>query len=243
MFEPIFPGMDPFIEDQRWGEFHGMFITEMRYNLGSLLIPQYSVEMESYIQVNMRPDVSIFHRHTDVEPLTLSSIAISDATRLITPTVYELDDQRRIEIRDGEGNLITVIELLSPANKGRHRDRYLAKRDAILSSDVHLVEIDLLRGGERMEQTIPPAGYAVMVARSRENTSHEGALYEIGLRDPLPVVPVPLLEDDPDVPLNLPGLFRKVYTQAHYRLMLDYTRLPALGTNDLVWITDTLNSI
>ncbi len=55
--------------------------------------------------------------------------------------------------------VVTVIEVLSPANKTRHRDRYIANRDAILSSDSHLVEIDLLRGD----------------------------LYEFGLRDRLPV--------------------------------------------------------
>ena len=42
-----------------------------------------------------------------------------------------------------------MIELLSPANKtpGPDREQYLAKRMELLNGPVHLVEIDLLRGG------------------------------------------------------------------------------------------------
>ncbi len=96
--------------------------------------------------------------------------------------------------------VVTVIEVLSPANKTRHRDRYIANRDAILSSDSHLVEIDV-------------AAYSVLVARSRPNASHRGELYEFGLRDHLPVVPVPLKPGDDDVPLDLPELLRRVYVR------------------------------
>src|SRR5437867_3445004 len=52
-----------------------------------------------------------------------------------------------LEIRDRDNEeVVTVIELLSPSNKapGKDRDHYLAKRDEILWSGVHLVEIDLL---------------------------------------------------------------------------------------------------
>jgi len=48
--------------------------------------------------------------------------------------------------------VITVVELLSPINKGpgEHRARYLSRRSAVRQSEAHLVEIDLLRGGRPM---------------------------------------------------------------------------------------------
>src|SRR5262249_40891266 len=58
------------------------------------------------------------------------------------PEIYSL--------RDGGDRLITTIEVLSPTKKtpGEHgRDLYLRKQKELLDSKVHLVEIDLLRGG------------------------------------------------------------------------------------------------
>ena len=46
--------------------------------------------------------------------------------------------------------VVTVLETLSPANKrpgGDGRREYLKKREEVLQSPSHLVEIDLLRGG------------------------------------------------------------------------------------------------
>ena len=63
-----------------------------------------------------------------------------------------------VEIRDRrDRELVTVVELLSPANKhpGPDREQYLAKRMELLNGPVHLVEIDLLRGALRCRQ---PAG-------------------------------------------------------------------------------------
>ena len=65
--------------------------------------------------------------------------------------------------------VVTIVEVLSPANKraGRGRDAYLQKRERVLGSSTHLVEIDLLRTGEPM----PMAGalrdldYRIVVSR------------------------------------------------------------------------------
>ena len=74
-----------------------------------------------------------------------------------------------LEIRDRDTNeLITVIELLSPANKyaGPDREQYLAKARQLQRSWVHFVEIDLLRGGPRMPWLdMPACDYCVVVSR------------------------------------------------------------------------------
>jgi hypothetical protein len=53
------------------------------------------------------------------------------------------------EIRDSTGTLVTLIEILSPANKcGRGLKDYQYKRRAWFEAAINLVEIDLLLGGE-----------------------------------------------------------------------------------------------
>jgi Protein of unknown function (DUF4058) len=61
--------------------------------------------------------------------------------------------ERYLEIREvANGQLVTVIELLSPKNKKSNEglDAYLQKRQQIMVSKTHLVEIDLLRDGEAL---------------------------------------------------------------------------------------------
>ncbi len=244
ILEPIFPGMDPFIEDPDWWlDFHNEMITRIRGALAYLLVPRYTVVSETYIHMYVRPDVSILRGRPDTEPLHISNVQVAEATRYITPAISNPDEPLHVEIIDEFGQLTTVIELLSPSNKLKHQDRYLANRDRILNSDaVHLVEIDLLRGGKRMEPNLPIEGYVILVARARKNAPHQGELYEIGLRDPLPVIPVPLRPDDADVPLELPRLFREAYIHALYRFQLDYTRPPAVPFSeaDAAWVAQLL---
>jgi Protein of unknown function (DUF4058) len=244
MFDPIFPGMDPFIEGQRWMAFHNALVTAILNELSRLLVPQYDVNSEGYIYLHMRPDVYVLRGKSGTEPFESSSLAIADASRIFTPTIYEVDEQPRIEVRDDEGRLVTVIEVLSPSNKAGHRDRYLANRDAILYSSTHLIELDLLRGGKRMEADFPNEGYVLMVARAQPNAPHRGEVYEVGLRDPLPVLPVPLAKGDADVPLNLPELVRAVYIAARYRLQLDYNKMPAVpfSSEDAAWVAEQINA-
>src|SRR5262249_60465154 len=62
-----------------------------------------------------------------------------------------------IRCRD-TARVVCAIELLSPINKacGAGRQGYLAERVAVLRSPAHLVELDLLRGGERLPMDDPP---------------------------------------------------------------------------------------
>lgn len=245
MFEPIFPGMDPFIEDQRpWAEFHNGFIHRIHNLLSRFLVPLYTVVAEQYIHIGERPDVSVYRGRPGTEPLERTDLAITAATRLITPTISVEDEPLHLEIYDEHGQLITIIEVLSPTNKMRHFADYRIKRNKVLAASVHLVEIDLLRTGQRMEPVAPYDGYMMLVARAQtDQKPHRGELYEIGLREVLPVIPVPLKPGDPDVPLDLQGLFRQLYVDARYRLQLDYQKMPALpfSQDDLRWVQAQLN--
>jgi len=64
------------------------------------------------------------------------------------PLSVDVERHTFLEIRDCDNRqLVTVLELLSPSNKrpGPDREQYLAKRQQLLASSVHLVELDLLR--------------------------------------------------------------------------------------------------
>lgn len=110
------------------------------------------------------------------------------------PPVVEIERESFVEIRDRRTReLITVIELLSPANKkpGPDREQYLAKRRQVLASPVHFVEIDLLRGGVRMPlEDFIECDYYAMVSRAEERP--RAGVWAVSLADRLPEIPVPL---------------------------------------------------
>ncbi len=87
----------------------------------------------------------------------------------LTMPAVEFARESWLEVRDRrDRRVITAIELLSPGNKDRvkHREAYLAKRNEILAGPTHLVEIDLLRGGERPSiPMLPKSDYYVLVSR------------------------------------------------------------------------------
>jgi hypothetical protein len=77
-----------------------------------------------------------------------------------------------------EKRVYTVVEVLSPKNKrvGEGRDKYLTKRQKVLNSATHLVEIDLLRTGNLMPRAeVIRSDYRILV--SRANLRPEAELY------------------------------------------------------------------
>lgn len=73
------------------------------------------------------------------------------------------------------------------------------------------MEIDLLRGGERPSLTrpVPVAPYYAVVSRAASRPTVD--VWPIRLTEPLPVLPVPLMEPDPDTSLDLEAAFASVY--------------------------------
>src|SRR5947208_5462061 len=114
-----------------------------------------------------RSDVSV--TRPPFAAAAVPSAAILEAPARVRLPAVDRERLSFIEIRDRDGwQLVTVIELLSPANKyaGPDREQYLAKRAELLVSTVHLVEIDLLRGGRRMPmEDVPECDYCVLVSR------------------------------------------------------------------------------
>jgi hypothetical protein len=134
--------------------------------------------------------------------------------------------------------LVTVIELLSPTNKysSPDREQYLGKRGRLLASSTHLVEIDLLRGGPRMPFAAPPPQCTYYVLVSRMEKRPQADFWPVHLRDPLPIIPIPLREGDTDAQLDLQAALHHVYDAARYEnYIYDSTPQPPLSSEDQAW--------
>ncbi|MGE0377347.1 MAG: DUF4058 family protein, partial [Planctomycetaceae bacterium] len=125
---------------------------------------------------------------------------------------------------------------------GKGREQYLLKRANVLWSGVHLVELDLLRGGLRLaaEPPLRSDGHYGLVSRIDGPAPLEA--YWWGLREKMASVPVPLEAGDDDAVLPLQALFNTVYDRAGYDYSLDYEAAlrPPLNEADTTWVLETL---
>src|SRR5437762_4934215 len=237
-----FPGMDPFIEDQEWEDFHSRFNTALSDALAPGVEPRYIVRVERRVYVEHGLEAEDQVRWADASvlwsgaeaPVAVASPASAGTS--VTPVECLLPDlQERREtylvIREIPTMEIgTVIETLSPANKRASsdgREQYLVKRQEILQSRTNLVEFDLLRGGKRLPVVgMPPGDYFAIVSRGHRRPRAD--VYPWTIRQPLPAIPIPLKKDEPEVPLDLQQVFTMVYDRARYQLSLNYTANLAL---------------
>ncbi len=237
-----FPGMDPFIEGQLWQDFHNRFINDLADLLTPEVRPRYVVEIQQYVCLArddewpdrfVEPDLSLAESRSDAE----------GTTGVPAPDMQ----QKFLSIRDRRSrNVVTVIELLSPWNKSLTggSDEYLAKRSDIFQTRSHLVELDLLRSGQRLatREPLAPADYYAFVCRRQRLPRAE--VYAWSLRDRLPVIPVPLAPGDPDVPLDLQAALTKTYDRSGYDYSLDYHSPvePPLDASAAEWVRSVLRT-
>jgi hypothetical protein len=151
----------------------------------------------------------------------------------------EVRDTRIEILHRPERSLIAVLEMLSPANKvGDGFQEYRAKRRTILLQKVHLVELDLLVGGNRLPlaSPLPAADYYAFLSRSDQRPNC--AVYAWSVHQPLPVVPIPLRAPDADILVDLGKVFQKTFERGRYARSLRYGQpLPApLNDRDAQWV-------
>lgn len=260
-----FPGMDPYIEQPSlWGDFHNNLASEIQAILNQVIRPDYFARLIPYvtyetIAIGQReqtyPDVSVFQPKSEVDPAAMgrryNTTMVMEAVSV--ESEVEVDFPLRlqsIEIRSVvDGRLVTVIEILSPVNKRPGHKAYAAyqrkRRQILNSNEVHLLEIDLLREGQRppLARPVPTAPYYVML--SRTNRRPRVQVWPIQLADKLPVVPVPLLAPDDDAMLDLGQAVASVYERGAYDLQLNYREEPAspqLSEEEGHWIAERLGS-
>jgi Protein of unknown function (DUF4058) len=224
-----FPGMNPFLEQTEvWHDFHQTYVTAMRQSLVQQVGARYIVKLELHIYIReLASDERRLLGRADVginairqPPATHTASGVLEApVHCFVPTGVDVLEESFIEIRKTDTRqLVTTIELLSPANKspGPDREAYLSKRrQYLVAGNINFVEIDLLRGGPRLPlENLPPCDYYALVARAERRP--EVGVWPIQLRDPLPTISVPLLPDDSDARLNLQELLHTTYDEGGY---------------------------
>ena len=133
-----------------------------------------------------------------------------------------------LEVKTSGDEVITCLEILSPANKvpGRGRSMYEHKRRWVLESRTHLVEIDLLRGGLPMAMSGNGHGSHYHILVSREERRPKADLLPFSVRHPIPDFTLPLQRRDEDVTVPLNSLLHELYDRAGYDLRIDYRADP-----------------
>lgn len=249
---PLFPGMNPYLESPyRWPEIHHALISEIARTLNPQITPKYraAVETRVYIDTSLVgiPDVYV-HRRAEQKSSRSSAITVSTKPeRVVIPTPCEVTEGY-LEIREpATKRVITVIEVLSPANKrpGEGRKKYLNKRETVLSSATHFVEIDLLRKGEAM----PVAGgqqadYQILVSRADDRPSAER--YAFNLADEMPkfLLPLDIKDDSIEPVIDIKALLNRVCEDTAVEIDIDYTIQPEppVSSESFEWLKSLLQS-
>jgi hypothetical protein len=263
-----FPGMDPFLETNPiFQELHTQMLAEMQGLLQPQLRPKYVARLERHLSEGSvwdapgatvslerkEPDITVLSRVADQRHSGSAAILAqpsASAAEELDADELEVRKQRRIVIyvQERPRLAVTGIELLSPGNKQQGavaQQRYLEKRASALHGGLHWVEIDLMRGGVRPPIPVPPpesSDYLSYVAQATE-IGWNHLLYAWALRDPLPVLPIPLLGED-QARLDLGACFAVAYDRIAADDEVDYRAVPpppTLRKRDTTWVSQLLH--
>jgi hypothetical protein len=257
--------MDPYIEARGlWGDFHSELINEIKRGLAAEVPEKYLVRVEerSYVALAglegkeerpFLPDIRVTaepskrRKRGKARSSPANEPVIEAGAMTIQAFVAEEHREAFIEIYedDPERRLVTCIEVLSPSNKrkkSKGRRLYLRKRQSLLLGAANLVEIDLLRGGQRMPMlgAWPDSPYTLLVCR--EKRAPYCTVWPAHFREPLPPLPIPLSYPDPDIRIDLQPLIAGIYARSRYHRDIDYGNPldPPLAEADAAWLAGRL---
>lgn len=260
-----FPGMDPYLEAcGLWEDFHNDLIAEIKQGLNKRLPEGYTARLceRAYIALQSQEtgDVERFSMQGDISIATTDSRSAATAV-MPSPVIVTQDEpiemmallpteytETFVEIRSmaPERPLVTTIEVLSPTNKRYGTegwDLYQRKRLAHLRGAANLVEIDLLRGGQRMPMATrwPDSPYVLLV--SRTTTVPNCSVWRASFSSAVPAIPVPLAGSDPDVTLSLQPMIDAIYERSRYAADIDYQKpcIPPFNAAEEAWFRSQSN--
>ncbi len=252
-----FPGMDPYLE-RSWRDVHTQIVTYASAALNGTLPEELISRAEERVVIDqlspartraISPDVRVYE---DPDARRRGGAVTLDVP-VARPIILEMEQEEHTEayitIVDPDGELVTVVEFLSPSNKAPGNfacEEYRRKRDSLAAAKVNHVEIDLVRQGDWlglvMPLFVPTEGNAVYRAIVRRiHPKPQVELYPIPLEQRLPAIPIPLRATDADVKLDLQPLIEQAYRNGRYD-RTDYTREcePPLRGEDAQWANELL---
>lgn len=246
-----FPGMDPYLEGHLFPDVHNSLAYLIKVQLVQRLSGNYIVHLNNYSVEDTSPSEDVGIMYPDVEVFQkvdlLMEPAVTYQLPVLTPETIVLNDIKPVEvqipvveIRDRKHNkLVTAIEILSPVNKRNPGlQPYREKRLRLHYGDVHLIEIDLLRRGERplAHPYLPKSHYLVTLIRAGINKTQ---IWAMSIKDQLPVIPVPLKQPDEDTVLDLGQAMKDLYEQGAFSKSINYAETPpppVFTTEEIEWI-------
>ena len=222
-----FPGMDPYLEDPA---LYGPFRHQLLAALYQLVLPGL----------------------VDRYRARIGSRSYTSELALFTSVIREEHSEEFIEIRSrGDGRLVTLVDVVSPANKttSAGRTAYLATRHSAQVARAGIVEVDLLTQGKPMlefaRDGLPEFDYAVTVTRGNAPERYE--IYTATVQKRLPKFKLPLAADDRDTVLDLQVAVARAYDQGDFAKQIDYAGpLPIdvkLADTTRTWITGWLKQL
>lgn len=258
-----FPGMDPYLEGYLWPDVHQALATKIRQLLVPMVRPKYVVRLEVQVVEDdeaeeeigiMIPDIEVVHRSAAALPQRAAKPRSASAPAgEASPATLSIPVVPKIPVkvvnvhvrRASDQHLVTSIEIVSPVNKRQPGlSPYRAKRQRLIESGVHLVEIDLLRRGQRANRSrrIPACDYLLSLTRAASGITD---LWPLGIRDRLPMLPIPLKKSEADVTLDLEAALTAIYDEADYDLSINYSAdppPPELAAEDRKWVRGLVKS-
>ncbi len=252
-----FPGMDPYLElPALWPEFHNRLIVAISDALTPHLQPKYYVAVETRVYLDDEapellvgiPDAMVLSTTTRTTAQEIPRATPQPLPQHIQlPTSAEVKE-RYLEVREvGTHDVITVVEVLSPKNKrnGEGRRVYQKKRQRVLASWSHFIEIDLLRANPPMPMlNVEKIGdYRIVVSRASMRPAAD--LYSFELPDIIPAFGLPLKPEDPEVRVDLQAIVHGVYERGSYQLRIDYSQPvppPELSAATQQWVSNLIDT-
>ena len=217
-----FPGMDPYLEDEGlWPVFQHQMALCLYQILGPGLVERYRAR--------------VCQRHYTTEQVLFTSVR------------HEEHSEDFIEIRQrSDSRLVTLVEIVSPANKTTTggRTAYLEKRRESRANGANIVEIDLVLQGKPLldysRETLPEWDYIVTVTRNAQPDRYE--IYTSTLQKRLPRFRLPLASDERDTVFDLHTAFTRCYDQGGFAERIDYQSDPCtrLEEDDRLWMRELL---
>jgi hypothetical protein len=252
-----FPGIDPWMQS-RWSDIHTRLISYLCDQLAVTLPDDLVVVAEESIALEA-PGQGLEGRKLDVavsdteeswrsgeRPHWQPEISPETAQRLADPVLIQVDPEtaRWVEIRSTSGELITVIEILSPSNKtSAGREKFDRKVAGLIRANVNVAEVDLIRGGISRGKDVSPhwpsSPGQIVVMRALSQGDYE--VYPCPLRQPIPAVHLPLREGEADGVMDLQPLIDRCWAMGKYwTLKRSQPPSPPLAEEDLLWARERL---
>jgi len=234
--------MDPWVEEPSgWPDFHTTFLVFLRGVLSPCLPERYAAYLDQYVWLEDseeaterggKPDIFVSDRGGEGGAPAVATIT-APMTQALPARLRRGARFMRIIDRDSR-RVVTILELLSPANKSTDQEAYLTKRRGVIATRTNLVEIDLLRSGHR---PVPRSASDYRILVSRADAFPRADVWGFSVRDRIPLIPVPLDSEVPAVPLDLKPCLDRAYDEGNFARDVDYAAppTPRLDAADAAW--------